>query len=63
MIKSLLIFTQFSTKFKIKMPGGGLPGVGRFTMGGKHNESWFKLKTLLEKKQEIFFNPLKNFLA
>ena len=28
------------------MPGGGLPGVGRFTMGGKHNESWFKLKTL-----------------
>jgi len=38
-----------------KMPGGGLPGVGRFTMGGKHNESWFKHKTLFEKKQELFF--------
>jgi len=36
------------------MPGGGLPGVGRFTMGGKHNESWFKLNSLLEKKQVKF---------
>jgi len=36
------------------MPGGGLPGVGRFTMGGKHNESWFKHKIHLKKKQVFF---------
>ncbi len=41
------------------MPGGGLPGVGRFTMGGKHNESWFKLNRLLGKKQVIFYYFLK----
>jgi len=37
-----------------KMPGGGLPGVGRFTMGGKHNESWFKTKKLFLRKQVFF---------
>ena len=54
-MKSHLLFTQFPNKFKIKMPGGGLPGVGRFTMGGKHNESWFKLNRLSEKKQVFFY--------
>jgi len=44
------------------MPGGGLPGVGRFTMGGKHNESWFKLNRLLGKKQVIFYYFLKKNL-
>jgi len=29
------------------MPGGGLPGEGRFTMGGKHNESWCKVNAHL----------------
>jgi hypothetical protein len=47
---------------KIKMPGGGLPGVGRFTMGGKHNESWCKSKTVLFKCQVIFLESLKIIL-
>jgi len=46
----------------IKMPGGGLPGVGRFTMGGKHNESWCKSKTVLFKCQVIFSGSLKIIL-
>jgi hypothetical protein len=44
------------------MPGGGLPGVGRFTMGGKHNEPWFKSKRLFLKKQVFFLSILKNYL-
>jgi len=59
MRKNQQLFKQFLNKFKIKMPGGGLPGVGRFTMGGKHNESWFKLNRLLGKKQVIFYYFLK----
>jgi len=42
------------------MPGGGLPGVGRFTMGGKHNESWVQTyKTFIKKAS--FFNSYKIF--
>jgi len=40
------------------MPGGGLPGVGRFTMGGKHNESWVQTYRTFFKKAsllKIFF--------
>ncbi|OIO17119.1 MAG: hypothetical protein AUJ54_10290 [Ignavibacteria bacterium CG1_02_37_35] len=37
------------------MPGGGLPGVGRFTMGGKHHESWCKHKRHLIQSQAFFY--------
>jgi len=44
------------------MPGGGLPGVGRFTMGGKHHESWCKHKRHLIQSQAFFYySNLANF--
>jgi len=64
--KSFFIFLKFylTESFQVgkKMPGGGLPGVGRFTMGGKHNESWFKHNRLSKKKQVFFLFFIKNFI-
>ena len=37
--------------------------MGRFTMGGKHNESWFKLNSFSKKKQVFFLSFFKKIIC